>query len=106
MRCERGETEVADWTYPVCSGVHIAEELHSLGRGPSNLHGHTGIKWGPCDPRSDQAPVFERLPPLQSPPRHRPPDLPIANSPCMRAELNISHTSCLPCEGLRHSCPI
>ena len=106
FRCESGKDEVAARTYPVCSGVHIAEELHSLGRGPSDLHGQTGIKWGPCDPRSDQAPVLERLPPLQSPPHNRPLELPIANSPCMQATLGSSHTGCLPCEGLRHLHPI
>ena len=67
---------------PVGCGVDIAEGLGAIGRGAADLHGQPCVKGRPGDPRRDQAPALEGLPPMEAPPRHRPPDLPVADAPC------------------------
>ena len=72
---------VAESAYPVCSGMHIAEELHAFRSGPSKLHGEAGIKRWPCHSRGDKLPHLQGRSPLDASPGNRPPDLPVPDPP-------------------------
>ena len=62
--------------------MYVAEFLHALKSGPSEVHGEASIKRWPCHPGRDELARLQGRPPLDATPGDRPPDLPVANPPC------------------------